>query len=187
MTTGPDPQPFLLYDNGTDAEERLLIFSTNELLQLLGRSHTLFMDGTFGVAPTLFAQLYVVHGLAGNKSCPLMYALMQRQTQSSYEELFTFITDHCDAEPSSISVDFEKAVHQAIRVVFGDEVRIQGCFYHLTQSTWRKIQSLGLTAHYRADEDFRLFCGHLDALAFLPTAEVKEGMTYLRTIMPPRS
>ena len=39
---GEDPHPFLLYDNGTDADERLLIFSTEEHLQLLvDRRHCL--------------------------------------------------------------------------------------------------------------------------------------------------
>jgi hypothetical protein len=115
MTGGKDPRPFLLYDNGTDATERLLIFSTEEHLHLLGRSETLFMDGTFDVAPKIFAQLYVVHGQVGVSTCPLLYALMERQTQSSYEELFNFIVDHSDAQPTYINVDFEKAVHQAIR------------------------------------------------------------------------
>ena len=51
---------------------------------------------------------------------------------------------------------------------------IQYCFYHLTQSIWRKIQSLGLTNLYEINDDFRLFCGQIDALAFLPLHEVSE-------------
>lgn len=185
MTTGDNPQQFLLYDNGTDATERILIFSTNEHLELLGRSDTLFMDGTFGVCPSLFQQLYVVHGQVGTSHCPLLYALMERQTQSSYEELFNFIVDNSAAKPTFINVDFEIAVHQAIRSVFGNTVTIRGCFYHLTQSTWRKIQSLGLTDQYREDEEFRLYCGQLDALAFLPVDRVEEGMAFIRRTMPP--
>ena len=184
-TMGEDPHPFLLYDNGTDADERLLIFYTEEHMQLLARSETLFMDGTFGVSPMLFAQLYVIHGRVGSCQCPLVYALMQRQTQKSYEELFNFILDRCSPQMSYINVDFEIAVHQAIRVVFGESVGIRGCFYHLTQSTWRKIQSLGLTDLYKSDETFRLYCGQMDALAFLPVDKVNEGMSYLRATMPP--
>ena len=44
-------------------------------------------------------------------------------------------------------------------------VRTQGCFYYLMQVTWRKIQSLGLTTHYRTDEDVQHFIGMLDGLA----------------------
>ena len=57
-----NPQIFLLYDNGTDAEERVIIFSTDAQMQCLATSDKWFMDGTFGVAPTLFSQLYVIHG-----------------------------------------------------------------------------------------------------------------------------
>ena len=143
------------------------------------------MDGTFGVAPHLFNQLYVIHGEVGNSRRPLLYNLMQRQMQSSYEELFSVIVDKCNADPSTIVVDFEKAVHQAIINMFGNEVNIHGCFYHLTQSTWRKIQNLGLSDSYKNDDNIRLFCGQLDALAFLPIDKVKEGMEYLKKNCPP--
>ena len=61
---------------------------------------------------------------------------------------------------------------------------IRGCFYHLTQSTWRKIQNLGLANVYKDDAEFRLLCGTLDALALLPTDKVKEGMEYIRRVAP---
>ena len=77
-------------------------------------------------------------------------------------------------------MDFEKAVHQAILNVFGNDVTIHCCFYHLKQSTWRKIQNLGLTNSYKDDENIRLLCGQLDALAFLPINKVKEIMDYLK-------
>ena len=59
-------------------------------------------------------------------------------------------------------------------------MQIQYCFYHLTQSSWRQIQSLGLTNMYKEDNEFRLFCGQLDALAFLPLWEVHEGIQYIK-------
>ena len=61
---------------------------------------------------------------------------------------------------------------------------IRGCFYHLTQSTWRKIQELGLTNLYRTNDEFRLFCGQLDALALLPLAQIPTGMNHLRQNAP---
>jgi len=57
-------------------------------------------------------------------------------------------------------------------------------FYHLTQSTWRKVQALGLATAYKSDDNLRLFCGMIDALAFLPLADVTSGMAYLHTITP---
>ena len=68
----------------------------------------------------------------------------------------------------------------------GLQVNIHGCFYHLTQSTWRKIQSLGLVQHYGEEENLKLFCGMLDGLAFLPVDDVSGGMAYLREHTPDR-
>ena len=79
------------------------------------------------------------------------------------------------------------SVYQAIQHVFGDGVTIQGCFYHLTQSTWRNIQQLGLSDLYKRDDGFRLFCGQLDGLALLPVDEVTAGMAHLRATAPPEA
>jgi hypothetical protein len=63
-------------------------------------------------------------------------------------------------------------------------ILFQGCFYHLTQATWRHIQSEGLQSLYREDKDIRHFCGQLDGLAFLPASKVTEGMSLLRDSAP---
>jgi hypothetical protein len=34
------------------------------------------------------------------------------------------------------------------------------------QASWRTIQQLGLVPLYKNDDDFRLFCGMMDGLAF---------------------
>ena len=52
------------------------------------------------------------------------------------------------------------------------------------QSTWRKIQSLGLVQEYNANEEVKLFCGMLDGLSFLPLAQVEEGMEFLLQNVP---
>ena len=67
---------------------------------------------------------------------------------------------------------------------YGDAVEVRGCFFHLTQSTWCKVQALSIAAPYKADEDLRLFCGMLNALAFLPVADVANGTAWLRTVAP---
>ena len=37
---------------------------------------------------------------------------------------------------------------------------------------------------YKDDNELRLFCGQLDALAFLPLWEVHEGIQYIKQTMP---
>lgn len=54
--------PLLLYDNES-ADNRLIIFATKSNLQMLSSSDGIFSDGTFGVSPPLFEQLYTIHGM----------------------------------------------------------------------------------------------------------------------------
>ncbi|KAF0751606.1 Uncharacterized protein FWK35_00018339 [Aphis craccivora] len=71
-----------------------------------------------------------------------------------------------------VHVDFEKAVINAIKIVIGERVEVNGCFYHLTQATHRQLQKMGLINDYKSDEDFSIFCQQLDVLAFLPLCDV---------------
>lgn len=183
QTAGDAPTAFLHFDNGPDADERVVVFSTQDHLQRLASCDTWCMDGTFAVAPHLFGQLYVIHGSVNGVFLPLVYALLQRKTQTTYETLLN-VLDQAGCDPSVIIIDFERSVENAITSIFGEHVNVQFCFYHLTQCIWRKIQLLGLTEMYVNDDDFRLFCGQIDALAFLPVDDVAEGMSYLRDNCP---
>lgn len=149
------------------------------------------MDGTFGVVPMIFDQLYAIRVPLGETSVSCVYALLPGRTQTLYEEMFRGIENACDIleislDPAVVIADFEKAAWQAVTAVFGDQIEIKGCFFHLTQSTWRKIQSLGLTAAYKDKDEAKHFCGMLDALAFLPVSDIPEAMEHLRHNVPQR-
>ncbi|KAK6169919.1 hypothetical protein SNE40_018439 [Patella caerulea] len=106
-----------------------------------------------------------------------------------YEELLIAVINRCNTlgfqlDPTTVITDYEKASINAISSTLGPHVRCQGCFYHLTQSTWRKIQSLGLVTTYRSDEDVKLFCGILDGLAFLPVDDVAASLDQLKENIP---
>ncbi|KAF0747828.1 Uncharacterized protein FWK35_00018231 [Aphis craccivora] len=58
-TTGePHKKIFLLFDDGVNVEDRMVIFVTHEGLQHLSNSSRWYMDGNFGLAPKDFLQLY---------------------------------------------------------------------------------------------------------------------------------
>ena len=49
--------------------------------------------------------------------------------------------------PTIVHADFETAIHNAVATVWpGCEAKT--CHFHLGQSWWRKIQSLGLSKQY---------------------------------------
>jgi len=81
-------------------------------------------------------------------------------------------------------MDFEIGAISATKHVFGVSVQVKGCFFHLCQSMWRKIQNLGLSSVYKNNENIRINCSMINALWFLPLNEVSNGMAYLYTIIP---
>jgi len=191
-TGGADNLPFLIYDNYSEGEpndRRMLIFATDTGLKFMSESDEWFMDGTFGVAPRQFNQLFVIRTMKDDVAVTCVYAFLPTKDQSSYEEMLTAVLNKCQElglvpDPLTISCDFEAAIHNSIRTMFGYSVNIQGCFYHLTQSTWRRVQQEGLTVPYKEDETIRHAVGMLDGLAFLPKDKVKEGLQHVRDIAP---
>ena len=188
-TAGDNPEQFLIYDSDRNADNRILVFASPSALRLLAAAETWFIDGNFAMTPRGFSQLYVIRVALGSTAVSVVYALLQNKSQQCHTDFFQAVMDYCAEKelfpsPATVMCDFEKAVIRAVEIVLGADVKIQGCFYHLTQATWRKIQELGLTAKYKTDEDFRIFCGKVDGLAFLPVDEVKEGMEHLKRRIP---
>ncbi|XP_074641232.1 uncharacterized protein LOC141898982 [Tubulanus polymorphus] len=141
------------------------------------------------MAPSMFEQVYVIRVPIGETAVTVAYCLLEKKDQATYEEMLQILLDECEQrsifpEPEVIMADFEKAIHNAVGVLFDNQVQMKGCFFHLTQSVWRKVQQLGLAKQYREDEEFRLFVGMIFGLAFLPVAYVKEGLTYICSVAP---
>ena len=118
-----------------------------------------------------------------------MYALLERKTQAVYTELLAIVRAKCrevnqEPDPTTIVIDFELAMVRAVEMELGDHITVRCCFFHLTQSTWRKVQALGLSMLYRESEDVKLFCGMIDALALLPMRDMEAGLQFLRDHTP---
>ena len=50
-----------------------------------------------------------------------------------------------------------------------------GCFFHYFQCVYRQIQQLGLQQKYASDEQFRILCRKLMALALMPLDKVRSS------------
>lgn len=115
---------------------------------------------------------------------------MQHKTQQAYSDVLLAVKRRCcelgsQPGPSVIITDFEAAAMNAARNVFADVgTEIRGCFFHLTQATWRKIQELGLSSRYVNEADFRHLCGMLDGIAFVPLPDVQPAFSYVKQSMP---
>ena len=186
-----DGSDFLVRDS-TIGDERVLIFTTSTNVNYLAQSHFWIMDGTFKTVPTIFKQLYTIHGRVGmgenSRIMPLVYALMSCKSEECYKTLFQDLIDfgdeeNIDLQPQFVLTDFEIAAINAIRAEFPG-VQNKGCHFHLSQNIYRKVQELGLTTQYGTDEAFSLLIRHIPALAFLPYNDIPSAFDELRAIMP---
>ena len=135
---------FLLWDSAADDDARILMFGTTENLTLLQENDHWFIDGTLKVAPTLFTQLFTIHALINNSAYPLVYVLLPEKTEHGYERVMQKILElHPGLNPASIMADFEKASLNACATIFPG-ARLAGCFFHLGQCLWRKVQECHL-------------------------------------------
>ena len=108
----------MIYDNGSE-QERVLVFASDDGLNLLGDADTWFMDGTHSTAPSQFQQLFCIRVPLGETCVSLVYALLPSKTQAIYEECLTAILDACVLKdvrptPNRIVADYEIAIHNAV-------------------------------------------------------------------------
>ena len=171
---------FLLHDdfdeegNEVDGEDgnRLIIFASDTMLDILREAETWMMDGTFKCSPNLFFQLYTIHGVLRGYTIPAVYALMPGKRIASYSRLFEILNNHApELNPRTVIMDFERAPSTALLRVF-PEARIQRCFFHLSQSVWRKTQEVGLSVQYTGQQEVRRVVKSVAALAFIPPTDV---------------
>ncbi|XP_022171031.1 uncharacterized protein LOC111034225 [Myzus persicae] len=129
-------------------------------------------DGTFSCVPSIFHQLYTIHGINYSKVVPAVYILLPNKKEDTYKRMFlALIFLKPQLNPKSMMFDFEKAAMNASKYVF-PSINIKGCFFHLTQSIWRHVQSNGLQVRYTNDSNFALELRKLAALAYVPENNV---------------
>ena len=124
---------FLLHDSGVGDPERLIMFCTDQGLELLEQSDHWFADGTFSVSPAIFFQVYTVHAICHGKVVPCVYALLPNKAGATYNRFFTELSAHLNGHiPTDILFDFERAAMNAASNMFVG-VDVKGCFFHLSQ------------------------------------------------------
>ncbi|GET61757.1 uncharacterized protein LOC111040226 [Rhizophagus irregularis DAOM 181602=DAOM 197198] len=93
----------------TVGEEKVLIFTTTSNIKYLAQSNFWLADGTFKTVPTIFRQLYTIHGSIGSNEnsqiMPLVYALlMSNKSEVAYRALFQELIDFGYEGPRKILI-----------------------------------------------------------------------------------
>ena len=164
---------FLLHDSGADSgNARFLVFATQDNLDLLARHDSWYADGTFKTVPLLFYQLYSLCVRVDGCIIPVVYAILPNKTQAMYEQLLQVLLARTDMlQPSTLVTDFEQGASNAFRLKFPG-IECTGCFFHLSQNVYRRVQLNGLQERYANDAQLALAIRMLPALAFVPIGDV---------------
>jgi hypothetical protein len=165
-----DGRDFILANDGED--DRLIIFGTVHNLRLLCQSDTIYMDGTFKMAPEMFSQVYSIHICYLGTMLPMAIALLPAKTQQTYSRFLRLVSEAAmrygmQFQPHTVCIDFESAMIAAVQEVLNN-ARIRGCLFHFSQALWRKIQDLGLTIRYKEDQAFNRLVRRAAALPLVP-------------------
>jgi hypothetical protein len=116
----------------------------------------------------------------------MLYALLPNKKQTTYKKFFKMVKSSVTKSPLSINIDYEKAVMNAASLVFGDECKINGCFFHFSQSLFRRIQTHGMLKDYY-NPQFRKTFKLIQALAYLPPGSVIKGFGLIKSQAPSSS
>jgi len=107
----------------------------------------------------------------------LAFFLPANKRKTSYEDINRHKVSEAaelgvNVFPTIVHADFETAIHNTVTTVWpGCEV--QAFRFHLGQSWWRKIQSLGLSKQYgKKDSEVSQFFKKIFGLSLSPPAEV---------------
>ena len=143
--------PFLSYQ---DANWGITVFATNANIRILGRCQTVFLDGTFQSCPSPYGQVVSMHGLYHGRAIPLAICLCEGKTIGHYRAILRHLKQRIRDltgrafRPASVVCDFEQALITAVQTELRRS-RVSGCYFHFTQSMWRRVQELGLSGRFK--------------------------------------
>jgi hypothetical protein len=80
--------------------------------------------------------------------------------------------------PHQVVCDFELSIMTAVQTEFVN-AEICGCFFHFTQSLWRRVQNLGLAGPYSSNDRLRTAIRKIMCSAFIPVALLRNNLNIL--------
>ncbi|KAG0738723.1 hypothetical protein G6F57_006504 [Rhizopus arrhizus] len=99
------------------------------------------LDSAFGTSSRSNEALYslAVRHPDTEKEVPVDYLLTNDQSVAPVLEWLKFFRDNCSMQPEQITVDCSIPDADAIRATFGQNCRIQSCFFHVAQCWSRNL------------------------------------------------
>ena len=182
----PETQQTLrVFDINGGTPNRIVGFSSNQLIRALAETDRLQIDGTFNCVPNIFEMLTIIHGKVLGVWEPLAFFLMPNKQQVTYEAMWHYLHDACRQLTGHYPMcnyflaDFELASIAAIsgRWPVHPPPTIKGCLFHFNQAVLRNTQRLGLQIAYQQDPDVQKMVRRLMALPLVQIDHLDEAFT----------
>jgi hypothetical protein len=84
---------------------------------------------------------------------------------------FKFVSSKLNKNPKIFILDFEIASIKSVIKNFV-VVNVTGCFFHFSQSLWRRVQTSGMTSSYLTNKNFNLNFKMIVAIAFVVSSKI---------------
>lgn len=84
-------EDFLTFDSGRENPQRLIILASKADRLRLSKCKLWLADATFKICPSMFTQLWVIHGFHENRVVPLIYCLLTSKNQAAYSRALTVL------------------------------------------------------------------------------------------------
>lgn len=125
---------------------RMLVWIHPDLLPILKRKKIdCFIDGTFRCVPKPFFQCIILMAFDDETELfvPIVYSLVQNKHEWTYWNFLNLVLIGTEMkfDPQTITMDFEKALQNAVKDQFPCANRI-GCLFHFKQALRRKLIKL---------------------------------------------
>ncbi|CAF1379461.1 unnamed protein product [Rotaria magnacalcarata] len=179
---------FLITGKMVTRRQRILLFSTSEQLKMLFAAETIFMDDTFSIFPSMFDQVYKIHAIKYDQSCPCVFGLLPNRQKNTYHFMFQELKAiaaqmKMNFSPKLIMSDFEAGLLSVVALEFVTTTSLS-CYFHFTQAIYRAIQRVGLSTAYNNDDDIKKYCRQLMALPLIPEAIIEDTYDELIATIP---
>ena len=153
------------------------MFTTLALLGLLALCKRGSVDGTFRACTRHWRQIFIVMLEYKGSFLPVAMAWLPDKTALSYYTCLALLLIAFKAKKDEIQslygrsqlrlkkikCDYEASIH-----IGWGMFSLSGCYFHFTQSIWRKIQELGLVSAFMKDKEVKDFVRIINAIPFLP-------------------
>ena len=182
--TTPDNKRFLLMDEKTKNNKRIIGFASKSGLKALHEADTWYADGCMSTMKQMpLQQLWVIFVTLPNRtSVPCAYYMMEDKSALSYEMIFDALKNRGVQPPKVLMIDFEDDVMKATKSAL-ETVQLSLCNVHYKRTLEKKMRKLGLWREDR--EDIKVFLRRLWILSVIPpdsVVAIYDG--YIKSSMP---